>query len=557
VAGGIAKREAPARVSVTRSRSGDGSRPIDGSDLGGVRALLEPGVIRLRRTAQHSNKEESLMMTKMSKVTRLFARGLTAASLSAAVSIFANACADDSARIVSNVGQTGRVELNLLAVSGTQQVYRLRNASFTITARATGAALTASTEDNPNGSSLLVELVPDTYEVYLQPGYYLELLQGGLPVSARRAPERAPGARSTVSAREAGVNGVDAGAPLPPSDPSEAVDAELISANPGVVTVAADAVSAMSFVFRVGGSALETGRGVLDIGLEVIDTERECVPDAFEPNEDSATATPIAAGTRVSATLCVADIDVYTFPAPVAEGEFFSVRLGFSASSGDIFAYLLEAGTGSLAGVSVTTESGAIVSGVSNGGAYELWAQPGFIDGSGTSYSIDIGAFVPPANGCCEVGTGPGCREPDVLECVCELDDFCCLFYDEICAATAAAECGATCNNDAAESDCCTTSEGPGCTNDVVHTCVCGTDFSCCSVSFDELCVASAIAECGAQCSLPPPASDCCSASSAPGCTVPSVQECVCSVDPYCCAGSFDENCAVIAQDPCGAVCLE
>ena len=179
-------------------------------------------------------------------------------------------------------------------------------------------------------------------------------------------------------------------------------------------------------------------------------------------------------------------------------------------------------------------------------------------NGNGNSYTVDIGAATGGGGGensCCEASALPGCNDPEVLSCVCAVDSFCCqVQFDSLCVSEAL-QCGTTCSNEGAESDCCSASDAPGCTDQAVHDCVCATDFSCCSSGFDEVCVAQAIGECGAQCSQPPPVSDCCSASSVPGCTVPEVQACVCAIDPFCCAGGFDENCAALADQQCGAEC--
>jgi hypothetical protein len=106
-----------------------------------------------------------------------------------------------------------------------------------------------------------------------------------------------------------------------------------------------------------------------------------------------------------------------------------------------------------------------------------------------------------------------------------------------------------------AESDCCTASGVPGCTVASVNDCVCLTDSQCCVEAFDDVCVTQAIAECGAACPRPPPVSDCCSASETPGCSVPAVQACVCAIDPFCCGVTFDPNCVNLAGAICGASC--
>jgi len=133
------------------------------------------------------------------KVTRTVARTLTAASLAVVPLLVANACSSDSERAVVNVGEIGRLQLNLTGISNTNLVYQLRNATFSITGASTGTFVEVNTETQPNTSSLLVELPPDTYEVLLAPGFYLELLPGGLPIDARRGSSSRGAAAPTKS----------------------------------------------------------------------------------------------------------------------------------------------------------------------------------------------------------------------------------------------------------------------------------------------------------------------------------------------------------------------
>ena len=498
------------------------------------------------------------------KVTRVVTRTLTAAALAAAPLTIANACSNDREPAVVNVEETGRLQLNLTGVSNTNLVYRLRNGVFTISGRSTGFSAEVNTETEPDRTSLLVELAPDTYEVLLQPGFFLELLPDGVPLTARRNDARSTPVKPAPRAALA----LDGGAPIPgepmlpgeppspPVPPTNAVDATLISSNPGIVTISPSVVSPLNFVFRVGDGTVETGTGVLDLGIEIIDNGRVCSPDDFEPNDIDATA--ITPGVQISATLCEFDIDNYIFPSPVAEGEAFSVLVGFQTAFGDIDAVLIDAESGLAVAFGFGVADNEILNATSDGGSYILQASLFFDpDGGGNSYTVDIGEFTNTAtNSCCEESGFPGCNDDAVLSCVCALDSFCCqVAFDAICVSEALTSCGATCSNEGAESDCCTASAAPGCTDQAVHDCVCATDLGCCTSGFDQVCVAQAIAECGAACSLPPPQSDCCSASAVPGCTVPEVQECVCGIDPFCCAGSFDENCVGLAQGACGATC--
>lgn len=336
------------------------------------------------------------------------------------------------------------------------------------------------------------------------------------------------------------------------------VDATLISGNPALVTIQASVITPLQFVFQVGDSVVETGTGVLDIGITVIDNGRQCVADEFEPNDDQASPAPITPGTPIAASLCDFDIDNYIFPSPVAAGETFAARVSFQTALGDIDALLIEAATGDVVAFGAGIGDVEVLFTTSTGGDYILQVFLFFDpDGGGNTYTVDVGEFDNTAeNSCCEESALPGCNDSQVLACVCEADPFCCqIGFDAICVSQAL-QCGGSCPNDGAESDCCSASSAPGCTDQAVHDCVCATDFACCASGFDEVCVAQAISECGAQCTLPPPVSDCCSASSAPGCTVPEVQACVCAIDPFCCSGGFDENCAALADSQCGAECL-
>jgi hypothetical protein len=289
------------------------------------------------------------------KVTRAVARTLTAASLAVVPLLIANACSSDSERAVVNVGETGRLQLNLTGISNTNLVYQLRNATFSISGLSTGTFVEVNTETQPNTSSLLVELPPDTYEVLLSPGFFLELLPGGLPIDARRGSSARAAAAPAKSPARGVIGGIAAAAPgeaaaAEPTPGATVVDATLISSNPGVVTIQANGVSPLNFIFQVGDGIVETGNGVLDIGIAVIDNGRQCVADEFEPNDDPSAPTPITPGVQISASLCDFDVDNYIFPAPVPAGETFAAIVGFQTALGDVDALLIEADTGIIVG---------------------------------------------------------------------------------------------------------------------------------------------------------------------------------------------------------------
>jgi hypothetical protein len=105
--------------------------------------------------------------------------------------------------------------------------------------------------------------------------------------------------------------------------------------------------------------------------------------------------------------------------------------------------------------------------------------------------------------------------------------------------------------------DCCTTSSGGGCSDSAVAACVCEGDPFCCSTEFDALCVRQAISRCGQDCDDRPPESDCCSASSVPGCTDAPVAACICEIDPFCCVFRFDQSCVNLGVSRCSLSCEE
>jgi hypothetical protein len=412
----------------------------------------------------------------------------------------ANACGDERAPAATAPIAAGRMEIALTAVTPSNTVYRLRDATFAITGQTTGFAGEVSTEDDPDRSAILLELPSDTYEVLLQPGFVVERLAGAPapnPSARRSEPESVIKAQPL---RDRPGAAFDGGAEPAPSEGTP-VEAQLISANPALVGVTSEVVSRVSFVFAVQGQVIETGSGVLALGIEVVEQAGLCSDDSFEPNDDSSQATPLTPGVTLEATSCPFDLDVYTFTPPVAEGEAFNVVVDFVHELGDIDAALLSLTSGEYVAIGAGIVDGERLFAFADGGAYQLEVYLFSGLDTGSTYSVDVGAPPPATN------------------------------------------------------DCCSQSDQPGCSDPVINRCVCETDALCCSAAYDDVCVAQAIAECAAECAQPAPESDCCAASAVPGCTVPDVSACVCAVDPYCCAVGFDQNCANLAQSTCAASC--
>ena len=102
--------------------------------------------------------------------------------------------------------------------------------------------------------------------------------------------------------------------------------------------------------------------------------------------------------------------------------------------------------------------------------------------------SVDGGPMQWPtgSGSCCEGHTTPSCEDDDVVQCVCDVDDYCCTDeWDTICVVKAL-------ENDCGCVDCCTATPGhAGCGNETIKDCVCALDMVCCTTDpgWDGLCV--------------------------------------------------------------------
>jgi hypothetical protein len=194
--------------------------------------------------------------------------------------------------------------------------------------------------------------------------------------------------------------------------------------------------------------------------------------------------------------------------------------------------------------------------------------------------------------GCCEAHRDPGCEEPAVQQCVCEIDAVCCTFeWDANCASVAQTMCSATCmavgdtgggttgasdtagttgsasTSDGGDTtttdpgepgDCCNYHQQPGCENDVIQQCVCAADPWCCDEGWDGKCIMAAVESCGARCGggdSGGAGGSCCVPHDDPGCEDTTIQQCVCGADPFCCDQEWDLQCVQQANGQCDAMC--
>lgn len=112
------------------------------------------------------------------------------AVLSLGVAGLSSGCSSDRAGSSSSAGErVGTLELSLAAHGPSGTEYRLRDASFEISPYTYGypteggaearEPLTVSSEDNPNATSISVNVEEGYYGVQLKPGWRLEKLDGG------------------------------------------------------------------------------------------------------------------------------------------------------------------------------------------------------------------------------------------------------------------------------------------------------------------------------------------------------------------------------------------
>lgn len=194
---------------------------------------------------------------------------------------------------------------------------------------------------------------------------------------------------------------------------------------------------------------------------------------------------------------------------------------------------------------------GSIMNACYNAGSTGVW-NPEDVDALQQMYGRD----------CCSVGSGAGCGNVLVNECVGAVDSYCNdNFWDAQCVAEVTSLGCGTCPAPV-EHSCCTTG-GAGCSDNVIEAAVCGAggidgagavDPYCCNVAWDGWCVngVDALADTVAL----PCGSTCCSPHGTPGCDDASVQACVGAVDSYCITNAWDGLCvAEVESLGCGPRC--
>lgn len=162
----------------------------------------------------------------------------------------------------------------------------------------------------------------------------------------------------------------------------------------------------------------------------------------------------------------------------------------------------------------------------------------------------------PPSAGtqeCCTAATdgSQGCSDPLIQNCVCAADSWCCdVEWDDRCVRKVSAEgCSDACAAPLG-GGCCGVRNTPGCRNESIEACVCGIDPFCCAVAWDSQCANLVGTQgCPGNCAERTPRNRCCSVSNARGCRDPEIEACVCEGDPQCCTVGWDEQCVANVYD--------
>jgi hypothetical protein len=184
------------------------------------------------------------------------------------------------------------------------------------------------------------------------------------------------------------------------------------------------------------------------------------------------------------------------------------------------------------------TFNGSIMNSCYNGGSTGIWNAED-VDALHQLYGRN----------CCAVGSGAGCGNVPVNECVGAVDPYCNnTQWDGICVSEVTSLGCGICPV-AVDHGCCSVG-GAGCSDNVIEAAICSeggiqgegaVDPYCCNVAWDNLCVAG-VNNLADNVALPC-GSTCCAPKGTPGCSSPSVQACVGAVDPYCINTAWDALC--------------
>ncbi|MBL9119270.1 MAG: trypsin-like peptidase domain-containing protein [Phycisphaerae bacterium] len=157
-----------------------------------------------------------------------------------------------------------------------------------------------------------------------------------------------------------------------------------------------------------------------------------------------------------------------------------------------------------------------------------------------------------PNGGSCYAEHGPYCADESCCNNVCAFDPFCCdSSWDNLCVDEAFTECAGC--GDPSSGSCYAPHANTGCEDENCCLSVCNDDTFCCDTEWDQLCADEAAKLCPG-CGNPG-AGDCFVADFTPYCNDAACCDYICSIDPFCCTNSWDNQCANEAVTFCTPQC--
>lgn len=266
------------------------------------------------------------------------------------------------------VEQHGTLSMALQSTSAAGDLYRLQNATFSIS-QGGGLVAQLSSDDDPVATSLSVDLAAGDYDVSLADGWVLGL--------------------------------VDSGGVVTP------VSATLVSAQVQPVTIADNVTSNLVFTFKVDGEPVVLG-GTLVISAQVVDA---CTEDTNEENDTMSQATPAPQASSVNGTICYQDPDWYQLNVGSAPLE---IILGFEHAVGDLDMRLHGTGGVVATALSVTDNESIVYTPTPADQSGGLWLEVTGFNGAQNDYALWVGTSsgAAPASWTCPsqyYGSADGC----------------------------------------------------------------------------------------------------------------------------------------------------
>ena len=155
---------------------------------------------------------------------------------------------------------------------------------------------------------------------------------------------------------------------------------------------------------------------------------------------------------------------------------------------------------------------------------------------------------------CLSVHTSPYCSTLACCTEVCAVLPLCCsIAWDETCVARAVALC-LECGSDVLANNCFQQSSFPYCSDSNCCSTVCLVDPSCCTTAWDNACVTEAASFCPDLDCGSAAAGDCCLSHGTPYCRDANCCQSVCAIDPYCCSTVWDVQCVTEVLQFCDSI---